>query len=51
MSLDGIDIGSPSTREVNEYTFYSNRLKPIDYEKIIARKQKFFDPYWPADES
>jgi hypothetical protein len=36
---------------VEEYPFYSDRLRPIDYKKYAAQGDDWKDPYFPPTAS
>ena len=49
LPLGDYNTDSESVRPVKEFPFYSTRLKPIDYEHIIADGNDFIDPYFPPN--
>jgi len=51
MTLDNVNLQAESERPINEFPFFEERLKPIDYKAIIEAKHPFSDPHWLAEES
>ena len=51
VDLTDFDLNKAVTRQVKDFPFYQTRLRPIDYEAIIAAGQEWTDETFPASQS
>ena len=49
--LTSFDLDTQESRPVKEFPFYSQRLKAVDYQAIIAKGDNWTDPTFPPEKS